>query len=86
MDNRDRTIDLRRLLFGREDRVRTDISTSSGFRSLAAQLDLGCRASANAAPDLVARLVGSASRTLGGAAAESGSSHDDFMLVHKQLL
>ena len=40
----------------------------------------------NSTPDLVVRLVGCISCTLGGAGAKSGSSHDDCLLVCQQLL
>ena len=73
---------LRRL----QNRVCAHVSTSSGFRSLAAEFCPGCGAFADATTRLVVRAAGRVSCAFGGAIPESRSTADDFVLVHQQFV
>ena len=83
---RNRIAGLRRLLSGRTNRIRAHVSAASGFGALASEFDPGRSAFADARAHLVDCPAGRISGALGGASAESGSTVDDFMLVHQQLV
>jgi len=77
---------VRRLLFGRENRIRADVQAISGFGSLASEFYLGRSAFADATAHLVVRPPGRVSGAFGGPTTKSRSTPDDLVLVHQQLV
>ena len=77
---------VRRILPWMQNRFCTHVSTSSCLRSLASEWYRSCSAFADAAAQLVARVISCVSGAFGGAIAESSSAADEFELVCQQLL
>ena len=75
-----------RLLSGCETRIRSHVSPASSFCSLASEFYPGRRAPFDTRTHLVGDTAGRIAGAFGGASAESGSTVDDFVLVHQQLV
>jgi len=75
-----------RLLSRRENRIRADVSATSGLGPLASEFYPGRSTLADATAHLVVGPVGRVSGALRSATAESRSIPDDFVLVRQQLV
>jgi len=69
-----------------QNRFCTHVSTSSSLCSLASEWHRSCSAFADAAAQVVARVISCVSGAFGSAITESRSAADDFELVCQQLL